>query len=277
MPENSSAKSAQTTTNLADTICPACGSANIDDTIPELDPVCTDCGAVVNAQVEYDLDPEKQASESDASEPWSDHFRVTNSTEYQVAQALMVLEDFGDRLDVSTAIREQAAIIYSDGAVETLTDGRSTELFVAACITIAGQENNSPIPAGKIAAAANVDMDSLSRVCRILRRELDYGSSPCPPQAYLDYLAGKLKLGSSRIAAADDILGSIPSNRLCGKHPGAFAGAALYLAADGEVTQRKVALATAVTTETIRVRVKECREGIESESDSKLSGKDGGS
>ncbi|WP_158600430.1 hypothetical protein [Haloarcula sp. Atlit-7R] len=221
-----------------------------------------ECGAVVTAPVEFDANLKDHEAEDGTTVPWSEYHSVTNSTEHQVACALEYLEELGTKLDVPTETHQYAAEVYAEGAIETLTSGRSTTLFIAACLTVAANECGSPIPASRIAQAAQVNSNSLRRVCRVLRQNLDVGTSPCPPRAYLADLARTLKLNESLIADADAIIDAIPSYHLSGKHPGAFAGAALYLAADGEVTQREVANATAVTTETIRLRVKECRECI---------------
>jgi len=247
------------------TDCPACGSSDVNSSISGLNPFCTDCGAIVTAPIEFDVASDEYEPEDSSSESWSDHHRVTNSTEYQVARALEILEELGAELDLSVDTRERAAQIYADGATEALTDGRSTDSFIAACVSVAGDECRSPIPASRIAKAAGVDSDLLRRISRILREELDYGTTPCPPRAYLGNLSQSLGLDEPIITVANEILESVSARRISGKHPGAFAGAALYIAADGEVTQRDIAMETGVTTETIRLRVNECRDAIDSQ------------
>jgi len=249
--------------------CPACGSLDVDSSISGLNPFCTDCGAVVTAPVEFDVASDEYDSEDGSSESWSDHCRVTNSTESQIAQALEILEELGAELDLSVDTRERAAQIYADGAIEDLTDGRSTDTFVTACLSVAGDECRSPIPASHIAEVAGVDSDSLRRISRILREELNYGTTPCPPRSYLGHLSQSLDLDEPIITVANEILESVPACRISGKHPGAFAGAALYIAADGQVTQRDIAMESGVTTETIRLRVNECREAIDSQAKSR--------
>lgn len=260
MPENTPPSELLGSSERDRTECPACKSTEIDESIPSVGPVCEVCGAVISVAI--DTDSKLNDFERDSASPstWSDYNSVTNSTEQQIAIAFEVLEGISHCLCLPREIREQAANIYSEAAVETVTDGRSTEGVVAACITIAGRECQAPIPAGRIAEVVDVETDSLRRLYRFLQHELGYETPPCPPKDYLKEVARGLELDESTITAARQTLAAIPSQRLGGKHPGALAGAALYLAADGEITQRDVANIIAVTTETVRVRVKDCRE-----------------
>ena len=72
-----------------------------------------------------------------------------------------------------------------------------------------------------------------------------------------------MQLDASTVAEAKQMLGAIDGSVLAGKDPVGFAGAALYLAAGGEVTQREIARMTGITTETLRVRVHDCRSAEE--------------
>jgi transcription initiation factor TFIIIB Brf1 subunit/transcription initiation factor TFIIB len=242
--------------------CPACNSGSVSELIPEIGPVCEECGVVVSAPIEIEQPTTEFEQDSEQIPPWSEFYAVTNSTEQNVAQAFEILENIGGKLDVSPPIRERAAEIYTDAALRDLTDGRSTELLIAACVTTAGRENQSPIPAGTVASLIDNDVESIRRICSELRRELEYDISPCPPKEYIANLVQVLDLGEEAKTVANRILSAVPDQSIGGKNPGAMAGAALYLAADGEVTQRDVADSTAVTTETIRVRVNDCEDAI---------------
>lgn len=240
--------------------CPACGSVEIDNSVESLDPVCQGCGVIVTTASEIDPDGIATEQETSTRTRWVNSSRVTNSTEQRIASAFETLEEISGRLDLPTAVRKQAAEIYAEAATQTLTDGRSTEVFIAACITAASRESGSPVIADRVARIVNLDPNSIRSLSRELRRELDLSTSPCPPEAYLDTLAKSLELDRSIQKRAEVILESVPSRLTGGRHPGAFAGAALYTAADGDVTQRDVARVTGVTPETIGLRVKDCRE-----------------
>lgn len=271
MTEKYSRQDRQVPVSAANVKCPLCDSNYLNTSISSLGPVCEDCGAVVSVAFDMDSIPDDFEQKSEATSAWSEYYRITNSTEQQIARAFEVLENISNQLSIPSSIRERAAEIYADGATKTLTDGRSTEVFVSACITLAGREKQEPIPADRIATKADIDVTSLRRICRELREEFDLEISACLPTEYLTDLTRALELENATRATAIRILKSLPSQRTGGKHPAAIAGAALYLASEGEVTQRDVARATEVTTETIRLRVNECRETSDGEYESNRS------
>lgn len=242
--------------------CPACNSTNISDSISGIGPVCKECGAVVSVPIEIEYPDAEFEQNSNQTKEWSEYYSVTNSTEQLVADAFEVLEEIAVQLAIPSSVRERAAEIYTDAALCGLTDGRPTELLVAACVTTAGRESRSPFPAERISSLVDEDVHSVRRICRELQRELEIDISPCVPEDYLANLIRLLELNKSTKTSANQILSAIPSQNIGGKDPCAIAGAAIYLAAEGAVTQREVAASTAVTTETIRVRVNECRESI---------------
>lgn len=239
--------------------CSVCGSSEVVDGPLDIGPVCVDCGTVAATEIATGVLDSMSGDES-RNEDWTDHYSVRNSTEQQVAAALEFLETLGDRLDAPRELRERAAELYGEAAVEMTTDGRSTESIVAGVLIIAGRELERPHPVGRMAELAEIDVGQLRRSLSALRSDLGHFYPPCPPRAYLPELARILELDDSKSVTADRLLEELPASRIGGRYPAAVAGAALYLAADGETTQREVALVTGVTTETVRLRVKECRE-----------------
>lgn len=258
MPENTAQNGGDPSETEASS-CPACGSGDIDDSIPALDPVCEHCGVVVSVDVDIDLDREYLDTDSEGARSWEEHHSITNSTELQVAEAFERLEDLGDRLHAPMEVREQAADLYTEAAVETFTDGRSADLVVAACLREAGRDAGAPVSTTRIARAADIDADALRRICSAFKRELEFTTTPCPPEAYLHGLVAAFELGDSVELDASRLLAALPPSSTGGKAPGVIAGAALYLAADGAITQRDVAEFTGLTTETVRLRVNDCR------------------
>ena len=237
--------------------CPACGSAAFE-TIPSVGPVCEECGAVTTTVSEVSsLTPDDERSEEDES--WAEHYTVTNSTEQRMAEALDVLETIAERLGLGREAREQTVEVYAEAALSNLPDGRPTELTVAAALVHGTRASGEPRPSGCIAEAAAVEADSLHRVSTFLSRELERPVVFCPPEDYLAYLGEELQLDASTVAEAKQMLSAIDGSVLAGKDPVGFAGAVLYLTARGEVTQREIARMTGITTETLRVRVRDCR------------------
>lgn len=239
--------------------CPACGSMQIDTVAPVADPVCTECGAVISDEVEHPqiLDDSDDGAGEVLS--WRDHYTVTNSTEQRVARALEVLEEIAGQINLERSTRKDAAEIYEEAAISNLTDGRSTDLVVAVAIEMAAREARKPRPSGRIAEAANVRVDSLRRLSRRLMRELERSATVSHPAEFLPYLREELDLNPRHEEEARKILALLNETALAGKSPVGFAGAALYLAIDGAITQRKIAQVAGITGETLRVRISEIR------------------
>jgi transcription initiation factor TFIIB len=81
----------------------------------------------------------------------------------------------------------------------------------------------------------------------------------CSTEDYLPYLTQEVEMDS--VPEARKILESAHDQGLVsGRSPLGFAGAALYVVNEKDLTQREIADAAGVTGETIRVRVKELRE-----------------
>lgn len=226
------------------------------------DPTCEVCGVVVTEAVNTET-LKKTESEDDSKTTWSEAYSITNSTEKQVAVALEVVESLATRLNLNTKPREKAAEIYAEAAIENYTDGRSTKTLVAAAIYLAARECSNPRPAACIAEEADVDQRSLRRLIKILRQKTRYGDAIVSPEDYLPYLCEATGGGCTVETDARELLETVQSEvHFAGKSPSAIAAAALYLVSDNPSSQRNLASAAGVTTETIRVRLRELREAI---------------
>ena len=256
-------------------VCPVCGSTDFDDGPSGIGPVCVICGAVVASDVEADILP-SSSSDHTKDREWSDYYSVSNSTEQQIASAFAFLEDLSDSLTASTDVRERTAELYGDLALNNITDGRSMKAVIAATIIFAGRELNEPHPTGRVAELAGVELPKIRSAQSAMRSELGELSPYCPPGEYLPELAQFLELDTAVEATAQEVLEELDEYRLGGKHPAAVAGAALYLSAEGDITQRAVAQVAGVTTETVRVRVKMCREVWQAESRARVDSVGGG-
>ncbi|WP_411967351.1 hypothetical protein [Haloferax sp. YSSS75] len=238
--------------------CPACNSLQVTEILSGLDPVCDDCGAVISEDIEHSAVPDRV--DDDLLEiPWEEYCRVSNSTEQQVAIALAVLEEVADELSLGDSVREKAANLYAKAAIENHTDGRSTELVVSVLVALAARELGDPRPTSRIAEAAHVPTSSVRRLIRRLARELNRPAVACSPVEYLPYLREQLDLNIQHERDARELIISVEESQFSGKSPVGVAGAGLYLAANGEVTQREVATVAGLTEETLRVRVRDIR------------------
>lgn len=240
--------------------CAICGSLESLEEIDDIGLVCSSCGGV--ATVAGEISPVEFGAAEPEERTWSEFSKVRTSTEAEVRDAFEYIEEFADRLHLPAEVRLRAAEIYADAAVEAITARRSGREIVAAIIAVASRELERPLPNERIAQAAEVDSTRLGRLIRFVQRDLDRYTSPNSPTAYVHPLALSLSLDESVERTASSILEQMSGVQTGGCHPGGLAAAALYLAGDGQVTQREVAEAAGVTGETIRVRVRDCRTAI---------------
>jgi transcription initiation factor TFIIIB Brf1 subunit/transcription initiation factor TFIIB len=248
--------------------CPKCGSEQVDEGFPDIDRVCAKCGLVFSDDIErsnpsYNEGPpqtESSPSPDNASTQWGETYSVTNSTEQSVAEALSHLEMLGDSLGLGEQLRKRAASLYAKAATRNLVDGRKREAVIAGAVLISAREDGTPYPISKIAEAADVCESRAGEIVRILHDELKISASECGIDSYVSYLCSELSLNKEIQLQARSIVQNIPAEETAGKHPFGVAGAAVYIATDFDVTQRQIAQAAGITTETIRMRLKEMRD-----------------
>ncbi|CQR49024.1 transcription initiation factor IIB [Haloferax massiliensis] len=263
---------AETGTRKAESIkkrcCIQCGSRNLDTSFPDYDFICESCGLVVKDISEIDAVQQRRlraTTEADLEQnlqEWSDYSTVTNSTESRIVRAIEILEEVADSLRLSVELRQETAEVYGEAAKAGATDGRATELLVACSIVIASREKQVPRPIVRVARAVGVDEGKLRRIVRAVQPEVKGKQITCPPEDYIGYLSRELALDGSVQSSAEEIIHAANEDGLTtGKSPAGVAGAALYGAAEGSVSQREVAEVAGVSKETIRSRLKELRSG----------------
>lgn len=243
--------------------CPACGGSELDTSSGIPAPICTTCGVAVGTSADPQI-PLNDSNEEGGttSNSWTTYYSVTNSTEQQIATALEEVEAVRDELSLSAEIRSRTADVYASAAIENLTDGRRTRLTVAAAVCIGSREVGYPRPTERVARAANLEAKNVKRALRCFQEELDRGFTETPPASYVPFLCSDTELGSEIETEAVELVQELPDAEQRGVHPVGIAGAAIYLAADGDVTQRTIAEIAGVTKETIRVRLADFRSEV---------------
>lgn len=253
--------------------CPKCSSSNLDEDFEDVCAICKECGFVIR---DFDTDssagdePDQSAETEgrDDSPAWSEAYTVTNSTEQQTAEAFAILEEIARPLNLSEQVRRKAATLFSSAAKQNATDGRPTETTVAAAVHVASRAVKEPRPLSRIAEAVERDHFRVGQLARDLRQQLDHEYTGVEPAAYLPFLGGELNYTPEIIAQAEQLLTEAGTAKMAnGRSPVGIAGAALYLASDGEHPQREVASIAGVSKETIRVRVKDLRDLSEMQAD----------
>jgi len=246
-------------------VCPNCNSSNVDRDLEKVRAICNGCGLVIrsfeaNPSVSREADSPDEPTDNDEPLTWSDACTVRNSTEQRVAEAFVILEAVSESLRVSDDVCREAAALFSSAAKQNLTDGRPTEVTIAATVHVAGIATAEPRPLARIADALDVEKSRVGHVARVLRRELDHKYAGTATNAYLPFLRVELGFPPEVAERAERLLAEAESAKITnGRSPAGIAGAALYCTSDGGRSQREVASAAGVSKETIRVRVKDLR------------------
>lgn len=250
------------------TQCPNCGSTNLDEEWEDIDAVCSACGFVIHSYENPDSHLTSQnrgnrhGTGADQTTRWEDHHTVTNSTEQRIASAFESLEEIGDALHLSNDARKRAASMFATLAKKNLVDGRSTEVVVATTLYFAARQVECPRPLARIAEEIDTEPNKIDRLSRSLRSELDFEFKSCTPKDYLPYLCKELGYEESVEDEARTLCAKAEESGLTnGKSPVGVAGAVLYLVGDKSETQQEMAATVGVSKETIRLRLKEFRDG----------------
>lgn len=240
--------------------CPACGSPEYEDIEPIPNPTCSECGLVIRENVDVPAQLEHEDKTENGPLQWSEFYTVTNETEKQIAQGFDYLINISKQLQLSDEAVSEAAEIFVEAAIQNLANGRSWQLIAAAAVCLGSRGTSEPRPTGSVASAAGINSDRLQNAVRLLQRSLSQEYSSNPPENHISYLCSTLRLPSKHQDRAQQLV-ELYANRhtVVGKDPVGIASAAIYEAAEDCVTQRKIADEVGITTETIRVRLKELR------------------
>ncbi len=187
--------------------------------------------------------------------------RVSTAIERNLQLALSELKRISSILNLSKAVEEESARIYTLAVQKGLVKGRGLEQIVAGAVYISSRINDSSLTMDDVCRAAGIDKKTLGKNYRFVMRKLDIKLMPADPINYVHRFASRLDLSPITQTKALKLIDSIKKNGLnSGKSPKAIAAGAIYLAAimNGEKrTQEKVAMVSNVTEVTIRNRYKE--------------------
>lgn len=248
--------------------CPQCGETGVSrlsGTSDEEDTeVCEECGHILgspiageNPRVGFEPDA---STITDSGSPWSGFSTVSDGTEANIARALAQVDSVASALSVSEGVKKHSAELYAEAMIEDFTEGRKMKNVVAACVRIATHKEAEVYPDSEIVDATGVNHDTLKNTSKALHRELKIPQRIPVAGDYLTYLSGELGVGESGVEEAVEILQEVDPMLMSGKSPISYAAASLYLASGREVTQREAAVVAGITTETVRVRLRELEE-----------------
>jgi len=248
--------------------CPQC-ECLLKFSVPAVpDQICRSCGYVIGTEATVgSIEELTEEEDTDTDQSWSEFYSITNSTEKQVAAAFEQIESVAEDLYLTPELREQAANVYGEASRENLTDGRPTTLVVGAAICIGTREVEQPRPTERVASELDTDSDRLKQMIRQFQAELTRGYVELSPTAYVDYLCQEGDLSTQLQSEAEQLIYTVTESEAFSNttvHPVGIAGAAIYIVSSGELTQRRIATLTGVSQETIRQRVSDFREVMNS-------------
>lgn len=248
--------------------CPQCESL-LKFSAPEVpNQICRSCGYVIGTEAPVgSIEEITEDEDVETDQSWSEFYAITNSTEKQVAAAFEVIESVAEDLYLTPELREQAADVYAEASRENLTDGRSTTLVVGAAICIGTREVEQPRPTERVASELEIDLDRVKQMIRQFQAELTRGYVELSPTAYVGYLCQEAALSDQIKSQAEQLIDTVTESEIFSNaavHPVGIAGAAIYIVSSGELTQRRIATLTGVSQETIRQRVSDFQEVMDS-------------
>ena len=170
-----------------------------------------------------------------------------------------------ETLGISQSIAERASYIYRKALNKKLIRGRSITGIVAATIYIACKDAGILFPIDSVEKLHdNCSRKNVIHYYKLLLREMKMNTGIQDPAQYVSKIAIKARVSGKTERRALEILSQIEGDPgLSGKKPVSLAAASLYLAAlqiREHVTQLRIAVASELTTITIRKRCIEINE-----------------
>ena len=178
-----------------------------------------------------------------------------------LSMAMNIMSRLADELHLPASIKRRSARIYQKSLERNLIRGRTIAGFAAASIYAACREAKVPRSLKEISRVSYEDLKDISRVYRLLIRELDLKMPVDHPMKFVPRIAEELDIGRETDRLSIELLRRAKKEKmLAGKDPRGMAAAALYLACkinDVKATQKDIAYAAGTTEVTLRNRLRD--------------------
>jgi transcription initiation factor TFIIB len=192
---------------------------------------------------------------------WHMRSTVHESRDRNLLQAMSELQMLSEKLHVSSATKELAAVVYRKALEEDLIRGRSIAAIVAASLYVACRFTKTPKTLKDIVKVSSRSREEVSRAYRLLVSTLEIEMPSHDALSYVSRFAEKAHISGKVQGVAFQILRRAKRKRITvGKDPAGVAAAVLYIAGqlEGEnVTQKDIAQVAGVTEVTVRNRKNE--------------------
>jgi transcription initiation factor TFIIB len=182
--------------------------------------------------------------------------RVSSKRERNQVYAFTEIRRIVGSLDLSTAIRDRACVLFESAQNEGLLQGRSLEGFAAATVYATCRTEGVARTVEELCQVARADPSELRAAYDALNRELGLPTGPIDPREYVPRFATELGLPEAVRGRAETLVDEARERNLIGgRNPAGVAAACLYTAAQEqeiELTQAEAAKTAGVTPVTLR-------------------------
>jgi transcription initiation factor TFIIB len=205
-----------------------------------------------------------------------DRFTLANDNKIRnLNKAVREIRRITEILGMKTLVAERATYIYRKAFGQGLIRGRSISGIAAAAIYVACKENEIPFSADIIEKTIDgLSKKNILRYYKMLLKCMKISLKLPSPLVHISKIAERTGLSVRTERKAIEILAKVGTNSLlCGKKPVSIAAAALYIASlqTGEhTTQLRIAMATDLTTITIRNRCSDIKKILGGEKSKEL-------
>jgi transcription initiation factor TFIIB len=197
---------------------------------------------------------------------WQIRSRVHYSIDRNLVQAMTEIDMLADKLHLTPANKEEAAVIYRKALEKGLVRGRSISSIAAASLYAACRLTRTQRTLREVSRHSSINKKDIARCYRLLLRELKLQMPVPAAQLGVPKIAAKVGIGERTQQDAIEILREAERLKMtAGKAPMGLAAAALYIAClmnNEKMTQKMVGDAAGVTDVTIRNRYKSLKEAL---------------
>ena len=192
---------------------------------------------------------------------WDSRSKLSTSSKKNLRIALLELNKLKEKMALSDAIIERAAYFYRKSIEHDMIRGRTVKGVVGACLYAACRDMGTTRTIIEISKNIQEKRKSIAKSYRILFRRLALSVSITDPKDIIIRSANNLKIKENTKRKAFSILDELRHhNLIVGKKPESVAATVLYMACvqtKTNISQNKIAIASGVSSVTMRHRLKE--------------------
>lgn len=167
-------------------------------------------------------------------------------------------------LGLETSLKERAGLLFQQSQEAGLFQGNSIEAHASAAIYAVCRLENRRLTPAELAEVSRVGEDRIRNAYGRMNNELGLPVPPTPPSALVDGIASEVGVDGERLLRARELaadwVDAYPSKSV---KPGGVAAAAVRIASQETVSQKRVAAAAETTDVTVRRREREMNELVE--------------